>query len=428
MNNFHTLTSNYQDIIDDITNAGGRFIFVGGCVRDVLLGIEAKDVDAEIYNLPEKGLLTILSRSHALSLVGKSFGVIKVAGRNLDISLPRQDTKIAPGHGGFHVVTRPDLDFATAARRRDLTINSMGYDPLTEEILDPFGGQNDLKNKVLKATDPETFGEDPLRALRVVQFSARFEMMPDEALYVLLRQQDLRSLSSERIYGEFYKLLLKGKKPSMGFNILAETGLLPYFPTLNLLCESKKCWAEMLQAIDHGAQHIAHKDDEWILMVSVLCLGLYKLEHGTLHASKPISYVPKFVGLFLMQLEVTRSVKRSVLVMMRYAYLPFVMATESVTPAKLRFVAADLYKEGLTLHQLAWVAHQWGCTHTFKFLEAARQAGALDNSKITPCVQGRHLMEIGLEPGPDFKHILEECFTIQLEKGIYSPHKILAQR
>jgi tRNA nucleotidyltransferase (CCA-adding enzyme) len=428
VNTFHTLTSNYQDIIDDVAREGGRFIFVGGCVRDILLGIEAKDVDAEVYNLSEKELLKILSRSHVLSLVGKSFGVIKVAGRNLDISLPRHDTKVADGHRGFHVVTQPDLDFATAARRRDLTINSMGYDPLTEEILDPFGGQNDLKNKVLKATDPKTFGEDPLRALRVAQFSARFGMMPDEGLYALLRQQDLSSLSSERVYGEFYKLLLKGQKPSVGLRILAETGLLSYLPTLNLLYESKKGWTEMLQAVDHGAQHIAHQDEEWPLMLSVLCLGLYKLEHPTLKISRSIPHVPKLVGLLLMQLEVARSVKKAVLVLMGHALLPFMMGDNSITPAQLRLVAADLYKDGLTLHQLAWVAHQWGCIHTFRFLEAARQAGALDKAKINPCVQGKHLMEIGLKPGPEFKKILEECFKIQLEKGIYEPHKILDQR
>ena len=428
MNTFHTLTRNYQDIIDTITNAGGRFIFVGGCVRDILLGIEAKDVDVEIYNLPEKGLVTVLSRCHDLSLVGKSFGVIKVAGRNLDISLPRQDRKVAEGHRGFHVVTQPDLDFATAARRRDLTINSMGYDPLTEELLDPFGGQNDLKNKVLKATDPQTFGEDPLRALRVAQFAARFDMLPDEGLYRLLRQQDLSSLSSERVYGEFYKLLLKGQKPSVGFRILADTGLLSYLPTLNLLYESKKWCTQMLQAIDHGAQHISHKDEEWPLMLSILCLGLYKLEQPSLQSSKPIWHVPKLVGLFLMQLEVPRSVKRSVMTLMRYASLPFSMEIEPITPAQLRTVAADLHKDELTLHQLAWVAHQWGCTHTFKFLEGARQAGALDKAKIIPCVQGKHLMEIGMTPGPQFKEILEECFKIQLEKGICDPYKILAQR
>jgi tRNA nucleotidyltransferase (CCA-adding enzyme) len=428
VNSFHTLTSNYQDIIDAITNAGGRFIFVGGCVRDILLGIDVKDVDAEVFNLPEPTLFKILSQANTLSLVGKSFGVIKVAGRHLDISLPREDKKIAPGHRGFHVTTRIDLDFSTAARRRDLTINSMGYDPLTEEILDPFNGQEDLERKILRATDPETFGEDPLRALRVAQFAARFNMLPDEELYEILKQQDLRSLSASRICEEFYKLLVKGEHPSLGFIVLEEAKLLQYFPSLEIFHQSTSFWDKMLNVVDHAAQHIAHRDEEWNLMLAVVCFGLHQVEYGKIQTVYPLFHIPKLAGLFLMQLEVAKSVKRAALKLMGYAHLPSLWATKPMTEAALRFVAADLYKEGLTLHQLAWVAHQWGCAHTFKFLEAARQADALDPTKIKPCVQGKHLMEIGLRPGLEFKKILDECFKIQLEKGIYNPYKILEQR
>lgn len=428
MNSFHTLTSNYQDIIDAVTQAGGRFIFVGGCVRDILLSIETKDVDAEVFDLPEKALLKILSHAHTLSLVGKSFGVIKIAGRHLDISLPRQDKKIANGHRGFHVTMRTDLDFASAAQRRDLTINSMGYDPLTEEILDPFGGQDDLENKILKATDPNTFGEDPLRALRVAQFAARFEMLPDEDLYALLRQQDLSSLSTARIGEEFYKLLLKGEQPSLGFTILEETGLLKYFPALQVLQQATEYWDKMLTAIDHAAKHIAHQDEEWVLILAVICFGLHQVEHGKLETPYPSVHASKLADLFLTQLEVAKAIKRSVLKLIRYAHVPSLLKTKSITPAVLRFIAADLYKDGITMQQLAWVSNQWDSAHTFKFIEASRQADALDPAKITPCVQGKHLMEIGLKPGPEFKKILEECFKIQLEKGIYKPYKILEVR
>ena len=184
----------------------------------------------------------------------------------------------------------------------------------------------------------------------------------------------------------------------------------------------------MLEATDHAAQHMTHQHEEWSAMLAVVCFGLHQAEHGKIKTAYPLSHIPKLAGLFLMHLEVPKANKRSALKLMGYAHVPFLMATETITATTLRFMAADLFKEGLSMEQLAWVSHQWGCAHTFKFLEAARQAGALDPKKIKPCVHGKHLMEIGLRPGLDFKNILEECFKIQLEQGIYNPSKILEQQ
>ena len=119
--------------------------------------------------------------------VGKAFGVFKLKGGDTDFSLPRKDSKVGKGHRGIAVKTDPYLTFADAAKRRDFTVNSMGYDPLTGEILDPYGGRKDLENKILRVTDPQTFPEDPLRPLRAVQFLSRFDLQPDEDLIALTR-------------------------------------------------------------------------------------------------------------------------------------------------------------------------------------------------------------------------------------------------
>ena len=108
--------------------------------------------------------------------VGRAFGVFRVGDLPMDLSLPRRDSKRGPGHRGFDVAPDPSLDFAEAARRRDLTVNSIGIDPLTAEVLDPHGGRRDLERRVLRATDPVHFPEDPLRGLRVAQLAARLEM------------------------------------------------------------------------------------------------------------------------------------------------------------------------------------------------------------------------------------------------------------
>ena len=223
------------EIAKAVRDAGGRALVVGGWVRDHLLGVRAKDVDIEVSGLPAERLEALLAGFGRVHAVGRAFGVFRVGGIDVDFSLPRRDSKRGPGHRGFHVAPDPSLDFAAAARRRDLTINSIGIDPLTGEVLDPHGGRRDLERRVLRATDPERFPEDPLRGLRVAQLAARLEMTPDEELVALCRTLDPSELSGERVFDEFAKLLLRAAKPSIGFHVLADTGQIRFFPELDAL-------------------------------------------------------------------------------------------------------------------------------------------------------------------------------------------------
>jgi len=222
-------------IAEAIRTAGGRAIVVGGWVRDHLLGMRSKDVDIEVFGLRVERLEALLADFGRVHAVGRAFGVFRVGGIDVDFSLPRRDSKRGPGHRGFDVTPEPTLDFAEAARRRDLTVNSIGLDPLTGEVLDPHGGRRDLERRVLRATDPEHFLEDPLRGLRVAQFSARLEMTPDEELVALCRTLDLDQLSGERVFDELTKLLLRAARPSIGFRFLEKSGQLRFFPELDAL-------------------------------------------------------------------------------------------------------------------------------------------------------------------------------------------------
>ena len=186
-------------------------------MRDHLLGIRTKDVDIEVFGLGVEKFEAVLANFGKVHAVGRAFGVFRVAGIDADFSLPRRDNKRGPGHRGFDVAPDPSLDFAEAARRRDLTVNSIGLDPLTGEVLDPHGGRRDLKRRVLRATDPAHFSDDPLRGLRVAQLAARLEMIPDEELVALCGSLDIDELSGERVFDEFRKLLLRAAKPSIGF-------------------------------------------------------------------------------------------------------------------------------------------------------------------------------------------------------------------
>ena len=224
-----------NEIAAAVRNAGGRAVVVGGWVRDHLLGVHSKDVDVEVFGLDVAQLESLLAGFGKVHAVGRAFGVFRVGDVDVDFSLPRRDSKRGPGHRGFDVAPDPWLDFEQAARRRDLTVNSIGIDPLTAEVLDPHGGRGDLERRVLRATDPARFPEDPLRGLRVAQLAARLEMAPDDELIALCRVLDLGELSGERVFEEFRKLLLRAARPSLGFKVLEGTGLLRFFPELDAL-------------------------------------------------------------------------------------------------------------------------------------------------------------------------------------------------
>ena len=192
-------------VCEAIAQRGGRAVVVGGFVRDHLLGLISKDVDIEVFGLPGPALEETLEEFGTVITVGRAFGVYKVKGLEADLALPRRDSKVAPGHRGFEVTVDEGLEFAEAARRRDFTINSIGYDPLTRTWLDPYNGVADLEAGMLRATDVTQFAEDPLRGMRAAQFIARFELTPDDELESLCRLLDLGELPGERLLEEFRK-------------------------------------------------------------------------------------------------------------------------------------------------------------------------------------------------------------------------------
>src|ERR1041385_1702555 len=152
---------------------GGRALFVGGCVRDELMGRQPKDWDLEVYGIEPAHLREILDRFGTVNVVGEAFTVYKL-GPHLDISIPRRERKTGRGHRGFFIEGDSSMSIAEATSRRDFTINAILQNPLTGEIIDPFAGAKDIDAKILRAVSPQTFSEDSLRVLRAAQFAARF--------------------------------------------------------------------------------------------------------------------------------------------------------------------------------------------------------------------------------------------------------------
>jgi len=226
-----------KGIVDDLL-CHGRVYEVGGCVRDALLGddIECKDRDYLVTGIPLADLVVILKKHGYVDQVGRSFGVLKFSprahdgGENItfDVALPRKEISTGSAHRDFDVDFDHSIPIEDDLLRRDFTINAMARDLQTGELIDPFDGQLDLKNHLLKMIKPRCFEEDPLRVLRGVQFASRFDLrIEDETFEAMKRYSDrITTVSPERISEELTKLLTRSKKPSTGFSIMRDIGML----------------------------------------------------------------------------------------------------------------------------------------------------------------------------------------------------------
>ena len=207
-------------IAQEVQRLGGSVYYVGGCVRDRLLGRESKDLDIEVHGVTPQQLEIVLDRMGGRRTVGVSFGVYGLAGCGLDIAMPRREAAVGRGHRDFTVEVAPWLGPERAARRRDFTVNALMEDVLTGQVLDFFGGREDLRRGLLRHVDDHSFPEDPLRVLRGAQFAARFGFTVAEETVALCRTMDLSALSRERVEGELQKALLQAPRPSIFFRTL----------------------------------------------------------------------------------------------------------------------------------------------------------------------------------------------------------------
>lgn len=370
-----------QPLFEACHAVGGRALLVGGSVRDAIMGHPNKDLDIEVHRLSVAQLVEVLGRFGHVNEVGRSFGVLKLRmGRfELDVSVPRRDSRQGSGHKGIRADADPFLGVEEAARRRDLTINAIAYDPLTDTFEDPFHGRVDLRDRRLRAVDAQTFGEDPLRALRVAQFAARFCFDIDPALEDLCRQMPLAELPAERIRGEIEKLLLKGKKPSVGWTLAERTGM----------------WARVVPewgACPPDLDALAHIRDldaprRLALLYAAACAGLSDAA----------------VVMVLDRLRVFRvggyNVRDQVLFLTRH---------RAEAEAGLSLTRCRRLADAGELELLALLAHQPALHQDAALLGVLREP-------LPPLLAGRDLSQLGVPAGPEMGRILARVREEQLE-------------
>jgi len=445
---------NLKRLAELIRDQGGRAMLVGGCVRDELMGREIKDWDLEIYGVEPGQLREILdefaaSRGEDLNVVGEAFTVYKI-GSDLDVSLPRRERKVSRGHKGFVVEGDPDMSFEEACSRRDFTVNAILKNPLTGEIVDPSKGRDDVEKKVLRHVSDDSFAEDSLRVLRAAQFAARLEFDIAQETVDLCSSIDVSDLPKERVWGELEKLLLQSNQPSIGLRWLYELGVVDQlFPELASLVgvPQEPEWhpegdvdVHTMMVCDEARKLIDDLDypRKVTVMLGAVCHDLGKppttefvdgrtrsLGHDEAGVEPTITFLDR-LGIHTIQ---GFDVREQVIQLVRYHLKPG-MYFKSKTPVGdgafrrlARKVEPDLLYRVAKADSLGrypdWDRSKmiFGSEAQEWFIDRVREL-QVEKSAPEPILMGRHLIELGLTPGREFKRILDAIYERQLDNEI----------
>ena len=423
-----------RTLAKDVSKSGGRLLLVGGCVRDGCMGFTPREIDCEIQGLTPEKLNSILTPKYSCIEVGKAFGVLKLRGLPVELSLPRTEAKSGMGHKGFTIDVDPDLPFEHSCQRRDFTINAIGLDPLSGEILDPALGIADAKKRILRHVGP-AFSEDPLRVLRAMQFIARFNLFPHPDTLELCRSISIEDLPPERLWEEWKKLILRGTNLTAGLSFLKNSGWLQYFPELQALvgCEQEPewhpegdVWVHTLHCMDAFARERIGDDwEDLVVGFAVLCHDLGKPlttvlgEDGRIRSPlhEPKGEAP--TRSFLSRLTNQVDLHEQVVPLVRRHLTPRTFYKDQASDGAIRRLASKVKRiDRLVRVAAADIAGRPPRQDDFPegpwLLQRAEELKIKD-SEPKPILLGRHLIERGMKPGAEFGPLLEKCFEAQLD-------------
>lgn len=411
--------------------AGGCAYFVGGYVRDLLMGEVGKDIDIEVHGLTPDALKGILDSLGERLDIGESFGIFGLRGYDIDIAMPRKEECRGRGHRDFDVFVDPHIGTMGAARRRDFTVNAMMADVLSGEIIDHYGGRCDLENKIIRHVDEKSFAEDPLRVLRGCQFAARFEFEIAEETIALCRDMDISTLPRERIMGELEKALLKAARPSIFFEQLRRMDQLEvWFPELEALIglpQNEKyhmegdVWVHTMMVLDQAAKLREYTADPLAFMMSALCHDFGKavateVVNGELHAyDHEIKGLP-IIENFLKRITGEVALRKYVLNMAELHMKPNMMAAQgSSVKSTNRMLDQSVDPEGLLCLAIAdglgKISPRPYVSHNDFFRE---RLSIYKEYMSRPQVSGRDLIDSGLMPDKSFSDYLAYAHKLHL--------------
>ncbi len=413
-----------------VEKKGGRVYFVGGCVRDKLMGKESKDIDIEVHGVTPEILEGILEGVGERIEIGKSFGIYALRSHTLDIALPRTERAVGKGHRDFAITPAPFISTREAAKRRDFTIGALMEDVLTGEIIDHFGGKEDIKNKVLRHVSDETFPEDPLRVLRAAQFAARFGFTVAPETMELCKGIDLSTLSAERVLEEMNKALLWAPHPSIFFEVLRECHQLSFWfqeifqligvPQNPNYHAEGDAYAHTMMVLDAAASLRDEAAHPLFFMISALCHDFGKAvatkeKDGVIHSYQHEKLGIPLVENFLCRLTRQRDLHHYVLNMVSLHMRPHQLARQNSSfkaTNKLFDAAASpedliLLAKADNLGRIPKSEHDYD-TFLYERLSRYKEIAA------APQVTGKDLLEAGLSPDRNFKNLLDYAHKLHL--------------
>ncbi|MFN2516809.1 MAG: CCA tRNA nucleotidyltransferase [Pyrinomonadaceae bacterium] len=434
-----------------VSDAGGRALLVGGCVRDSLIGLKPKDWDVEVYGIEPADLRTLLDQFGPVNVVGQAFTVYRL-GADLDVSLPRRERKSGVGHRAFVIEGDPSMSFEHAARRRDFTVNAVLQDPITAEIIDPFGGQQDLRDKKLRAVSANTFAEDSLRVLRAAQLAARFEFDIEPETQALCRSIDLSDLPAERIWGEVEKMLLAARRPSIGLKWLRElTAVDQLFPEIKALIEVPQdpewhpegdVYVHTLLVTD-GARELIddlpHAKQVTVMLAAVahdfgkpaMTEFLEGRWRSRGHEEAGVRPTENFLDRLKIHTLDGYDVRGQVVALVREHLKPgeFYKKRDEVGDSAFRRLARKcelnlLYrvaKADSLGRNAEWVPReQWYDAEAQEWFIRRAKELEVEEQPPAPLLLGRHLLEMGMTPGPKVGEITRAVYEMQLDGRVNS--------
>lgn len=429
-----------------VRDAGGRALLVGGCVRDELMGQQPKDWDLEVYGIEAARLRSILDQYGPVNVVGEAFTVYKL-GNDLDVSIPRRERKSGRGHRAFVIEGDPSMTIEEATRRRDFTINAVLQDPLSGEVIDPFNGRVDLDSGILRAVALETFLEDSLRVLRAAQFAARFEFRVHPDTVELCRTMDLTDLPAERIWGEIEKLLLLARHPSVGLGWLHALGALDQlFPEIKSMIDVPQdpewhpegdVFVHTRLVLDRARELIDPLSyaKQVTVMLAALAHDFGKpsttefLEgrwRSRGHEEAGVLPTEEFLDRLNLHTLDGYNVRGQVVALVRDHLKPgeFYKKRDEVGEGAFRRLARkcelDLLYRVAKADSLGrnaeWVPREkWYTAEAQDWFIARAKELAVEHQPPAPLLLGRHLLELGLTPGPQIGDITRVVYEMQLD-------------
>lgn len=445
-----TISDLVGQIAQAVAESGGKTYFVGGLVRDILLAriqstpaaadllisltrsAQHSDVDLEIHGLTAGQVETVLGRLGSFLVKGKSFPVYGFVGYpNLDIALARREKTTGPGHRDFYVEVAPFIGEEEASRRRDFTINAMMVNALTGELLDCYGGLDDLRQGCLRYVDRNSFSEDPLRVLRAAQLAARLQFKISEDTLDLCRGIDISHLAAERVMGELEKALLLADHPSLFWLVLAEMDHLTYwFKELEALQDIPQnpiyhaegdAWRHSMMVLDQAGCRRSRVKNPLGFMLSALCHDFGKALTTEVVDGKIRSLRHEKEGLlpvrsFLRRLTGNKQLIRYVLNMVELHMRPNQLASQnSSTKASNKLFDLTLVPEDLVelaicdgLGKIPAVAEGVYSPYLYRRLTFYQETMA------APYVRGTDLIRAGLAPDQNFSLLLAYAHKLRL--------------